>query len=181
MNPSLSQKIITANIELHQKEAQYYDLIHREIFNSGEQKLISDVLAKALSLISKNQISTLDIGAGTGNITLKLLDNKNIRSIVAVDLSKEMLGELKNKLGGEARVKLVNEDIDSFLDIQTQGFDLITISSVLHHLPDYFATTERIIHKLNPGGVLLILLFAVRAKFLFWHCCTLLKVTASLG
>ncbi|MCX6744912.1 MAG: class I SAM-dependent methyltransferase [Candidatus Parcubacteria bacterium] len=156
MDPKLSQKIITANLELHHKEAQYYDLIHREIFNPEEQSLISHVLADAIEIINMPSISALDIGAGTGNITLKLLDNKNIGSIVVVDLSKEMLEQLQFKLESNPKVKIVNADIDSFLEAQTKGFDLITISSVLHHLPDYFETTEKILKKLNAGGALLI-------------------------
>ncbi len=156
MDQDLSQKIITANLELHQKEARYYDLIHREIFNPEEQSLIINVLVQAIEVIAKPNISALDIGAGTGNISLKLLADKTVSSIIAVDLSKEMLEQLQFKLESHPKVKIVNEDIDSFLDMQTQGFDLITISSVLHHLPDYFVTVDKIMAKLNSGGALLI-------------------------
>jgi trans-aconitate methyltransferase len=53
-------------------------------------------------------------------------------------------------------VEIVNGDIDSFLAEDKQLYDLITISSVLHHLPDYFITIEKLQKKLNPQGIILI-------------------------
>src|SRR4030042_3229090 len=137
MDPNLSKKIIEANLELHQKEAKYYDLIHPEIFCPSEQRLIGQVLEQALNLLKQDKIQALDVGAGTGNIALKLVNEREIANITALDLSQEMLRELLQKLQGNTKVKIVNSDIDSFLAEDKQSYDLITISSVLHHLPDY--------------------------------------------
>jgi ubiquinone/menaquinone biosynthesis C-methylase UbiE len=156
MDPNLSQKIIEANLELHQKEAKYYDLIHPEIFCPREQRLIGQVLEQALNLLNQDKIQALDVGAGTGNIALKLVKERKISSITALDLSQEMLRELLQKLQGNTKVKIVNSDIDSFLAEDKQLYDLVTISSVLHHLPDYFITIEKLQKKLNPQGIILI-------------------------
>ncbi|HDQ23194.1 MAG TPA: class I SAM-dependent methyltransferase [Candidatus Uhrbacteria bacterium] len=156
MKQNLSQKIIDANIELHKKSAKHYDKIHPEIFNKKEQGLINHVLAQVLAKIKLEKIKVLDLGAGTGNIALKLLNNPRIESIIAVDLSKEMLDELEKKAAVNSKLKIANKPADEFLADNEDNYDLITISSVLHHLPDYFGTIELILKKLAPGGVLVI-------------------------
>ncbi len=156
MEKELEQKIIQANIELHQKSAQYYDQLHPEIFNKSEQRLIDSVLIQILDRINKEKIDVLDLGAGTGNITLKLLKNKQVGSVIAVDLSEEMLVELERKAGGSEKLKIANKPADTFLVDDDSEYDLITISSVLHHLPDYFATINSILGKLTPKGILVI-------------------------
>ncbi|MCX6745402.1 MAG: class I SAM-dependent methyltransferase [Candidatus Parcubacteria bacterium] len=156
MEQDLEQKIIQANIELHQKSAQYYDQIHPEIFNKNEQNLIENILSQAISQIKKDKINVLDLGAGTGNITLKLLDNEKVGSVVAVDLSKEMLDELEKKAGQNPKLKIANKPADIFLMDDDSKYDLIVISSVLHHLPDYFQTIATVLEKLDDGGVFII-------------------------
>jgi 2-polyprenyl-3-methyl-5-hydroxy-6-metoxy-1,4-benzoquinol methylase len=156
MEQELANKIIQANIELHQKSAQYYDQIHPEIFNKSEQNLIENILAQALAEIKQDKVKVLDLGAGTGNITLKLLENEKVESVVAVDLSKEMLDELDKKAGTNPKLKIANKPADLFLMDDESKYDLITISSVLHHLPDYFQTIAALLEKLNEGGVFII-------------------------
>ncbi len=156
MEQELKEKIIQANIELHQKEARFYDRIHPEIFCKSEQNLIKNTLNQALAEIKQDKIKALDMGAGTGNITLKLLENKKVESIVAVDLSKEMLDELDKKAGTNPKLKIANKPADIFLMDDEAKYDLITISSVLHHLPDYFQTIAALLEKLNEGGIFII-------------------------
>lgn len=156
MEQDLEQKIIQANIELHQKSARYYDRMHPEIFCNSEQNLIKDTLRQVLSEIKKDKIKVLDLGAGTGNITLKLLDNEKVESVVAVDLSKEMLDELEKKAGANPKLKIANKPADLFLLDDESKYDLIVISSVLHHLPDYLKTISELLEKLNPGGIFII-------------------------
>jgi ubiquinone/menaquinone biosynthesis C-methylase UbiE len=156
MEENLKQKIIQANIELHQKEAAYYDRIHKEIFNRSEQRLIRKALNLALRAIKSENVKALDIGTGTGNIALKLLDEKRIQSIIGIDLSKEMLEQLRIKIGENPKIELVNMDADLFLKANLEKFDLITVSSVLHHLPNYIASLDKIFSALAGGGVLAI-------------------------
>ena len=156
MEQDLAQKIIQANIDLHQKEARFYDRIHPEIFCKSEQNLIKDTLNQALAEIKQDKINALDLGAGTGNITLKLLSNEKVGSVVAVDLSKEMLDELDKKAGQNPKLKIANKPADIFLMDDEAKYDLITISSVLHHLPDYFQTIATLLEKLNENGIFII-------------------------
>jgi len=156
MEQELANKIIQANIELHQKEAQFYDKIHPEIFCKSEQNLIKNILKQVLAEIKKDKLNVLDLGAGTGNITLKLLDNEKVESVLAVDLSKEMLDELEKKAKDNPKLKIANKPADIFLMDDDEKYDLIVISSVLHHLPDYFKTISLVLEKLNSGGVFIV-------------------------
>ena len=70
---SLRESIHEANIAVHRFEAEYYELFHPEVYSNQEQKRISSVLNLAHKLVVDNQQIALDFGAGTGNLTGKLL------------------------------------------------------------------------------------------------------------
>ena len=141
MDEDLAKKIRDENIRVHSKEAEVYDAIHSDIFNKYEQKkTIKDIEFIARHISTKDP-SALDIGCGTGNLSLKLL--KCGFSVVGVDISKEMLDILRNKTKNRS-LKLVESDVDSFISKCKEKYDVIAFSSVLHHLPDYLETIENI-------------------------------------
>ena len=147
------QAIFDANIKIHSVEAPIYDLIHTEIYGSSEQKRLIKRLKSAQCLIEKNEKTALDFGAGTGNVTGKLLDLGY--NVIAVDISPDMcrqLGFKYKKALIEQRLKIINTKIEDFNYEHT--FDLITCYSVLHHLPNYLFALERLCGLLKQGGVL---------------------------
>ena len=153
----IADKVLQSNIEAHQLEAPIYDFIHPEIFGSFEQRRIERDLDLIASAMPKESVPwALDIGCGTGNLTLKLV--KLGFHVRAVDVSSEMLERLRSKLGSfEAdSVELVKSSAEDVLaDSRTYGtWDVITFSSVLHHLPDYEAALLHALHQLRPGGIL---------------------------
>lgn len=151
MHKKLVDEILEANIREHIKEAKYYDLIHTEIFNLSEQKRIQGRLHEITNEYSKN-IKILEIGAGTGNVTLKLLD-MGFKNITCVDISKDMLNILRKKLSDyKIDINLVVSDIDSYLNNNSKKSDLIIMSSVLHHLPDYIKTLRTMRKNLSNNG-----------------------------
>lgn len=146
-------EIIEGNIELHRKEAKFYDCIHSEIWNRQEQKRLLRSLEFAVSQIDRNCFEAIDFGAGTGNITEKLLD-LGFR-VLAIDISKEMCEILEAKNKGavcEKKLRILNVNFDKTQ--LTGSFDLVTCYSVLHHLPNYTRTIEKLSHLLKEGGVL---------------------------
>ena len=94
-NLSLKDKIHQANVTVHRSEANYYEALHPEVYSKKEQKRISDKLRMADKLVADNQKFALDGGAGTGNLTGKLLDMGY--RVVAVDISPEMCAILQLK------------------------------------------------------------------------------------
>jgi SAM-dependent methyltransferase len=153
--PAISKKEIhEANIEVHRFEAAYYELFHPEVYGKQEQNRINSTLLKAISLIQNNQKRALDIGAGTGNITDKLLALGY--NVTAIDISAEMCQVLRNKNRKYQRTRqltIVNSPIED-VHFNRDDFDLITGFSVLHHLPDYAEALRKLSDFLKKGGVM---------------------------
>jgi 2-polyprenyl-3-methyl-5-hydroxy-6-metoxy-1,4-benzoquinol methylase len=145
-------EIINGNIELHKSEAAFYDRIHYPIRNHAEQKRLRKTLGFAKLQIQSDDLSALDFGAGTGNVTEKLLTLGF--HVVAVDLSEEMLAVLrmKNKQSLDSgRLKTLALNIDG-ATIKEQ-FDMVTSYSVLHHLPDYLRSLKELLRLVKLGGI----------------------------
>jgi len=159
VDENLKENIRKANISLHKYEANYYELIHPEIYNEPEQKRLISELKKANDLISSspdNLRMALDLGAGTGNITGKLL--RMGYDVTAVDLSLEMCNILEKKYADYVKEKklIVKNCAVEDLVFSENTFDLITCYSVLHHLPDYVKAVRGLSVFLKKGGVMYI-------------------------
>ena len=153
MTENLRKRIHEANVEFHRFEAKYYELIHPEIFNRIEQKRLVSTLRKVDKLIDDNQKKALDFGAGTGNLTCKLLNMGY--EVTAVDISAEMCELLKDRYVSylrNKRLRVINSKIED-ISFSRDKFDLITCYSVLHHLPDYVDVIRKLTFLLKKGGV----------------------------
>ena len=153
-----AESIKLINKILHDKEAFYYDILHGEIWNFYEQLRIRIDVKTILNVVNKpvQRLKVLDIGSGTENLTLKFLYLGC--EVTALDISQKMLESLQSKVPDTLRkkLKLFCDDADHFLLHENENYDVITFSSVLHHLPDYLKTINLSISKLNLGGVIYI-------------------------
>ena len=153
---NLPTRIHEANVAVHRFEAKYYRLIHPEVYRKQEQKRIYSTLKTVNNLISDNKKKALDFGAGTGNLTGKLLGMGY--HVTAVDISQEMCEILKKEYRNfleAGKLIVVNSQIED-LSFGEDEFDLITCYSVLHHLPDYLGALQRLTVFLKKGGVMYI-------------------------
>ena len=101
----------------------------------------------------KNDQKVLDIGCGTGLLSLKLLEKANCL-ITGIDSSPEMLSIFGNKiekLGLSDRVDIKLEDA-SALDFPENSFDIVASTVTLHHLKDKLPTMIKIHSVLKTGG-----------------------------
>ena len=156
MGNSLRERIHEANVAVHRFEAEYYELLHPEVYGKQEQKRIDTVLKMVDQLIEGNQKKALDFGAGTGNLTGKLLHMGY--SVTAVDISPEMCAILKKRYAAylkARRLTIINSPLED-VSFKRDEFDLITCYSVLHHLPDYKSVLWRLTDFLKKGGVMYI-------------------------
>ena len=157
LDDSLREKILKANVAVHKSEAKYYELMHPEVYNKFEQKRVISslkIVDKLVAVDSDRKKRALDFGAGTGNLTGKLLQMGY--HVTALDISTEMCTILEKKykpyLESEKLV-IVNSPIED-VSFNRCNFDLIACYSVLHHLPDYVNIVERFSGFLRKGGVM---------------------------
>ena len=153
---TLKEKIYQANVLVHRQEAQYYELIHPEVYSKKEQTRLIAKLELMDKLVTDNQKNALDVGAGTGNLTGKLLHMGY--KVTAVDISAEMCAILQTKYNfylKNSKLTIINSPIEN-LTFNVGEFDLITCYSVLHHLPDYVTALKSLSVLLKKGGVIYI-------------------------
>jgi len=153
---TVKEKIHQANVSVHQLEAHCYELLHPEVYTKKEQKRISANLQVIDKLVTNNQKRALDVGAGTGNLTGKLLQMGY--KVNAVDISAEMCAILRRKYQAYVQSNMLTVVCSPIEELAFDAgyFDLITCYSVLHHLPDYFNTLRRLSVFLKKSGVIYI-------------------------
>jgi len=156
MGENFRDKIHEANIAVHRFEAEYYELLHPEVYSKQEQERISSTLKILDNFITDNQKKALDFGAGTGNLTGKLL--RMNYNVTAIDISEKMCTLLKKKYKTwiEAKKLIVITSPVEDVSFDRDEFDLITCYSVLHHLPDYVGAIQKLSASLKKGGVMYI-------------------------
>lgn len=103
----------------------------------------------------------LDIGCGTGNLSRLL--SERAESVIAVDLSDEMIKRAKN-LNAEKSISYICANIYD-LELENHSLDLIITTATAHHL-DFEWLLEFAKKKLKSGGRLIIL-DLVKAETLF--------------
>jgi len=151
---TLREQVHEANIAVHRLEAECYELLHPEVYGAQEQKRINATLKIVDKLVVDNHKVALDFGAGTGNLTGKLLCMGY--KVTAIDISAEMCAILEKKYRSyldAGRLIVVNSPIEDVRFAEGE-FDLITCYSVLHHLPDYASVLQRLTVFLKKGGVM---------------------------
>jgi SAM-dependent methyltransferase len=94
--------------------------------------------------------AVLDLGAGEGSATLPFLELG--ARVVAVDVSASQLAELQRKCSKyQDRLEIRHLDIGAELR-KDQQFDIVVMSSCLHHIPDYLAAIGAGVDTLRPTG-----------------------------
>lgn len=144
------------NIVFHDFEASHYDAMHTDMWGSLQQQinlLVDDLFS--YKNIENRKLSLLDVGCGTGLSTQILLNSKlgeYISELTLLDTSPNMLKHAteKAKTWGK-NYKTVN----AYLGDLDEKFDVIIISSVLHHIPDLEAFLKQVDNALNTGGILI--------------------------
>jgi len=104
----------------------------------------------------------IDLGCGTGELTLALHDHLRARETVGIDRSASMLAD-SDRLAGDG-VSFRHRDIASFPDPDGSdgSFDVIFANASLHWLDDHAGLLQRLTAALRPRGQLA---FQVPANF----------------
>ncbi|WP_458206448.1 class I SAM-dependent methyltransferase [Haladaptatus sp. NG-SE-30] len=119
-----------------------YDELHDAILNAPPQE-------------RTDEIRVLELGAGTGELTAKLLTRFPESTVLVVDHSETMLTEAERKLEtfGDRVVIEQGAFPDDHPD-ESEAFDLVISSLAIHHLSSAEKRTlfDQLLDSLVPGG-----------------------------
>ncbi len=141
------------NVVFHNEEASYYDALHKGMWDSLQEQ-VNLLAADAMQAVEKSRkLRLLDIGCGTGLSSQMLLESPlgpQIEKVTLADTSIKMLQQAEKKAAEwVAPYEIVNADISGI----TGKYDIILVSSVLHHIPDLDGFLQHVNRLQNNGGV----------------------------
>ncbi|MGB6129657.1 MAG: class I SAM-dependent methyltransferase [Psychrilyobacter sp.] len=162
---------IQNNSEVYRKfyidDSRYYNLgrymkiqNNREYFNNNVDKWIDyltndrtfaiEESLKLMNVDKENHI--LEIGSGTGTF-YSFLDLNKSENYLGVDISEEMLGELKKKF---PKVKTCCIDFEKKINLERK-FDIVVLFDSIPHFERLDILFENAMGLLNKGGVFYII------------------------
>jgi ubiquinone/menaquinone biosynthesis C-methylase UbiE len=112
--------------------------------NSFEQKQVIPLLGD----ITNKKI--LDVGAGTGRLTIMLRDHR--AEVTALDTSEKMLEILHRK---NKHIQVVVGDAEN-LPFENDSFDIVTAAFLIVHLKNPTRFFDEVYRVLKPGGLFLV-------------------------
>jgi 2-polyprenyl-3-methyl-5-hydroxy-6-metoxy-1,4-benzoquinol methylase len=118
----------------------------------GRIKLAASVATAIRSSVKLDTTMTLlDFGAGTGLLSLDL--RRDVKSIIAVDESSEMLSLLREKAAGDPEVKIIPGDYRQGA-LEGVAAHVVVSSMVLHHVADYAGLLKVLAPLILHGGII---------------------------
>jgi SAM-dependent methyltransferase len=102
------------------------------------------------SLGTDNPLEILEVGAGHGTFTAALVSLG--ANVTVTEMSKDSATYLSSEFENSTSVEVVYDPDGSWAFRTDQTFDAVICVSVLHHIPDYLAATERYCELIRPGG-----------------------------
>ncbi len=140
--------VLQVNRLFHDLTSESYDEVHPEILKNEFIKLPS----KLSRILERKEFgNVLDVGSGTGFMYMVLSRSIHFRNFYMLDISIGMLKLAKERF----KALFVNGNALS-MPFKDGSFDLITVNSVLHHLPDVKAFMDEARRVLKKGGYLIL-------------------------
>jgi ubiquinone/menaquinone biosynthesis C-methylase UbiE len=140
-----------ADVFNHDENAAGYDT---DVLN--ESHPIRASYEAVLNWVSEKSATTgdsivLDLGCGTGNLSLRL---KHFKRLVCVDISDNMLDIARSKLAGLDNVEFVKADLLEYFE-DAPVFEAIASTYTIHHLTEAEKPIlfKQIYCSLQPGGM----------------------------
>jgi len=96
----------------------------------------------------------LEVGAGVGVVSERLIARENVRSLLAVEPFASMHEALHRRLGEHAKARIFQGTLADLAE--HERFDAVVYVNVLEHIDDDVAELMAIFERLKPGGAALI-------------------------
>lgn len=150
--------VLQVNEFYHDLEGALYHEKHDDIFD-GERNRWDEVGKEFLPVRDKGSI-LLDVGTGTGFVPLTLAPYLSQGdTFICSDISKNILKAAEKNLHESrftCQFQFLKMNGDTFDGIKDASVDIVTVNSVMHHLPDFqsfFAEMDRVV---KVGGRIII-------------------------
>lgn len=174
---SINLPLIKSGIKLYQQDGFYRhkdwqcagvtkqflkdaDAYHDLYFNRLDFQALIDQIIDLAGINDAYPLSVLDIGSGGGSSVFALAKRLSNASVIASDISPQLLGKLmafvstRDELKSRISAYCFDIHLPFFKD---QVFDLIVGSAILHHLIDPFAALVNVASALKPGGKIVLI------------------------
>lgn len=148
--------IIRTNELYHDLENALYQNRHKYMFSLEKERW--DQIGKKFVDGRKESLTILDYGTGAGFVPITLKSYlKEEDKLICMDVSSEILKVCEENLAEVKCQKLFLKTDGKSFDIAPSSVDIITINSVLHHLPDINTFSQNCGKVLKPKGILAII------------------------
>ena len=145
--------VLRVNEVFHDVEGAAYADVHPEIF-AGESERWDEIARSEVAPLPR-PLRVLDVGCGTGFVAGRVAPVLNgTDTIVCADLSQAMLDACRSTLAGAGhacRFEFVKLDGRTLAQAD-RSCDVVTMNSVLHHLPEPGVILREVDRVLKPGG-----------------------------
>ncbi|WP_141309612.1 class I SAM-dependent methyltransferase [Streptomyces spinoverrucosus] len=109
-------------------------------------ELVGEILART------GQCRVVEVGAGHGCFTDHLLAAG--AEVQVTEMSASSADVLRHRFRHNGKVTVVH-DADGEAALSGDPVDAVVCISVLHHIPDYLGTINRLVGRISPGGAFL--------------------------
>lgn len=146
------QRILEPEVMDTARDAEEYDAMD---FTEANTRFAED----ALALVSgRPEAEVLDVGTGTAQIPVLMLERNPKLKILGVDLSGEMLHVAMRNIaragfGEQCRVGKLDAKA---LRLPDKRYDLVMCNSTAHHIPDPFVLFQEICRVVKPDGAVMV-------------------------
>ncbi len=129
----------------------------RHLHSSRRQAEAADFLARGLVDLASDAV-VVDLGAGSGVLSLPLAQRLSTGHVHAVDVSAEMLAHLERRCRGEGlqdRVRIHRRSADD-TGLPAASADLVVSSALLHEVPHPSTVLDEAWRVAKPGARLML-------------------------
>jgi ubiquinone/menaquinone biosynthesis C-methylase UbiE len=120
-----------------------------------EMPFYREVVERHCEALSPDHIqSVLDLGAGTGNVAVRLA--RLGKRVIAVDIARAMLERLKRKIEPSLidRLQIIEDTAEHLPQLRDESVDGVNVLLALFDMSDALLALKEAVRTLRPGGVL---------------------------